>query len=150
LRKLTPGTVYALFGMSLIAIMLCLDTPEFRQETRGGESSLTLRGDSTASTDTNLQAANGLLRSGKLRQAGDQYERYFQPLSTAASNLASILLKQSRTEEAITLSRLATSLRPGDQEFVKTYVAALEQGGQKSEADRVTHREEQLTGFAPN
>jgi Flp pilus assembly protein TadD len=150
LRRMTPGAVYALFGMSLVAIMIYVDAPEFRQETRAGESSLTLRGDANNSTDANLQAANELLRSGKLRPASEEYARYFATLATATNNFALVLLKQSRTEEAITLSRLATSLRPGDDELVKTYAAALEQGGQKAESDRVTHREMQLTGFAPN
>jgi hypothetical protein len=150
LRRLTPGAVYALFGMSLVAIMIYLDTPEFREETREGESSLAMRGDSNTSTDADLRAAEELLRAGKLRPASDKYARYFQTFATATNNFAWVLLKQSRTEEAITLSRLATSLRPGEDEFVKTYAAALEQGGQKEEADRVTHREMQLTGFAPH
>jgi hypothetical protein len=44
LRKLTPGAVFALFGMSIVAIMLYLDTPEFRRETRQDESALVMRG----------------------------------------------------------------------------------------------------------
>ena len=155
LRKLTPGAVFALFGMSLVAIMIYLDTPEFRQETRQNGFSLIMRGDSNTAADSSLHAANELLRSGKLRQAGDNYANYFHTFATAANNFAWVLLQQSRTEEAITLGRLATSLQPGDDEFVNTYATALKQGGQDAEADRVTHREMEIrkassSGVAPN
>jgi len=144
LRKLTPGAVFALFGMSLVAIMLHLDAPEFRQDLRKDGSSLVMRGDLGTSSDINLQAANELLRSGNLRMARERYAKYFQTLATATNNFAWILLQQSRTEEAIALSRLATSLQPGDKGFVNTYTTALERAGQNGEAERVIHREMEL------
>jgi hypothetical protein len=145
LRRLTPGALFALFGMSVVAIMLYRDPPEYRQ----GDSSLVMRGDAKTSSDASLQEANELLRLGKSQQASRKYSDYFEKFSTATNNFAWTLLQQSRTEEALVLSRLAISFKPGDTAFMNTYVTALEQGGQRPEADRVTRRELQLEKAAP-
>jgi hypothetical protein len=149
LRRLTPGALFALFGMSVVTIMLYRDPPEYRQVTRQGDSSLVMRGDAKTSPDASLQEADELLRSGQLQQASRKYADYFEKFSTATNNFAWTLLQQSRTEEALVLSRLALSFKPGDTAFMNTYVTALEQGGQKPEADRVTRRELQLEKASP-
>lgn len=144
LRKMTPGAVFALFGMCMIAIMIYEGTPEYRQETRQGSSTLTMRSAPTPVADASLRAADELLRVGKVQQARQEYENYFQTLATATNNFAWTLLQQSRTDEAVVLSRLATSLSPGEEHFMATYTEALEQAGQKADADKVIQREMKL------
>lgn len=145
LRRLTPGTVFALFGMSLLVVMVHEGIPEYRDQTSPAASTLILRGPQDLSAAA-FKQADELLKKGDLPAARRAYERSLEPLASATNNLAWTLLSGSHTEEAVVLSRFASAVGSENEDYLNTYAAALERTGLHTEAERVTARAKQLVG----
>jgi tetratricopeptide (TPR) repeat protein len=141
--RLAPGSVFALFGMTLLGWMVHDGSPEYQSSTSSAGTSVHLRGEGGEIGDAvsgEFILANRLMGAGRQPEALHAYQKYMSSIAISANNMATLLVDRSRFDEAITLSRLAVALSPEKQEFLDTLVGALARSGQKEEARRVLKR----------
>ncbi len=143
LRNLAPGTMFAAFGMVIIAIMLYEGMPEFRQQQ--GDGSVVLRSDPQASNQrADLSAL--IERAGRLQQANhasaaiEAYEQALDLVAEPANNLAGLYLQTQRTRDALPLALLAAQLRPSRAGILDTLADAYEQTGNHEAALEAARR----------
>ena len=140
LTRLAPGSVFALFGMTLVAVMVKEGAPQYQLTTSAeGGRTVTMRSEEGV-PDGQLARANRLLRDGKREEALKAYQEFTGSFAMSANNMADILSADSRFEEAVTLSRLATALSPQNHEYLDTLLTALAKSGQTDEAKRELKR----------
>jgi len=135
LTRLAPGSVFALFGMAVLGLMVHEGAPQYQASTSPAGTTVTMRGEQDAAADQ-LAQANRLLRIGKRDEALKAYQDFTASFALSANNMADILLDESRLEEAETLSRLATALSPGNHAYLDTLLNTLAKSGHADEARR--------------
>jgi len=143
LHDLAPGSVLAVFGMTLIGVMLYQGMPELKQQANGNE--IVLRSESRQG-----QVSDGLAaltnRAITLQQANnttgaiEAYEEALDLMATPSNNLAGLYLQQNRPREALPLARLAADLRPTQASFLDTLSDALWSNGEHAEAVRASEK----------
>jgi tetratricopeptide (TPR) repeat protein len=152
-RNAAPGTVFALFGAVIIAVMLNQGSPELiigdlRTATKAGElrpsSSIHLKGSAQArmdGIDFLQQLADERLTQGDSETALAVYARLLAmpdlTMAQAAPVLlgaANVYLQQKRPQEALPLARLVVGLDGASADGFVALARALEANGNWSEA----------------
>lgn len=149
LRNMAPGTVLAVFGMTVIGVMVYQGMPELRTRAEQGTQEVVLRGNDNKGTSELVSRTE---RALKLHQAGDTaaateaYEQTLDLLVTPTNNLAGLYLQQNRNTEALALARIAADLRPTLPNVLDTFADALAANGRLDEALAVAERAARLDG----
>lgn len=135
IRNVAPGTMFAAFGMIVVAIMLYEGMPELTQQR--GSDSFVLRSDGSSQTPdlaALTERALKLEQAGNVVAATEVYEEALDRVATPATQLASIYLQQNRNGEALALARLAADLRPYRANVLDTLAVAYERTGNHAAA----------------
>jgi len=137
LRNAAPGTLFALFGASLISVMLVQSSPSVDWQSMKPEQPQTsssnqpaekfqVRGDNQASGSLGGLTSLGqeLEDHGKTADAERAYKKAVMTIAEPINDLASIYASSGRGKEAIGLATLAVQLNPNETRFSKTLAQA--------------------------
>ena len=141
-----PGTAFALFGATLILVMVIQSSPSVSIETlrKAGadgagsqgqgtvEEKISMRGDNTSDALTQLTAlAKEKESRGDAAGAEEAYRKAVTAVAEPMNDLAWLYLQSGRTKEAAGLATLAVQMRPDEPRYVDTLdkVRAASSGG---------------------
>ena len=142
-KNAAPGTCFALFGVIIIGIMFASGSPELTidqigqaadAETKSVTRRVKMRGGEPDAIGALTQQGDQYAKDERIEAAIDSYESALAVVATPMNHLAWLYLGKGRTDEALPLSRLAVTLRPGDAKFLDTLAEILLKKGEKAEA----------------
>lgn len=159
-KNAAPGTLFALFGIIVITLMLGQGNPELvirdLQRVQGGAGNQRERmmrmkgGDPNAPTAAAGEFKNRVATGDKQSQAGDEQgaiAAYARALTLPEVSLghaapvfhkiALLYLKQERSYEALLLARLAVGIDSENAGFLETLAVVLRKRGEHAEACQV-------------
>jgi tetratricopeptide (TPR) repeat protein len=142
MKNLAPGTMFALFGMFLIGVMLYQGMPELKLQK--GKDSIVVRGPDASAPAADLVAltarAADLESAGKIPEATEAYEQALDHVAIPANHLALLYLQSNRNTEALGLARIAADLRPYRADALDALAWAYDRTGDHSTALSVEKR----------
>lgn len=136
-KNAAPGTFFALFGVTLIGLMLFKGAPEFtykmmaegNQNTASGTTStigIKMRGEDTKDTfETLLQKCLDLHGKGESDQAIEICHQALTQSTQAMYYLATIYQDQGKITEAFGFAKTAVILNPHETDYLKTLADIL-------------------------
>lgn len=135
-----PGTVFAMFGVIIIAVMLITGGPEVTLKSFAdrGETTATLRGGEVKELRSFAARALMQLERKESAAAASTADEALQSLAAPLNDLAWVLLKTDPdSQKAEFLSEVAVATDPKNAAFIHTLAEIRYQKGEKREAIRL-------------
>ncbi len=149
LKNAAPGTLFALFGVSIIITMLVNGSPEMVLKTLKSNNATSVsielkglkRGEAiSTATQKGLQYAI----SNDIENAIAAYEEAVGIMATPLNNLAWLYQLQGKQEEALNLSKIAVQISPYNADVWDTLGEIFKKMGQSSEALKIMEKAAKL------
>ncbi len=144
LKNVAPGSSFGIFGVALITVMLIQGNPQFTyemmQKTANTDApavsaKVEMRGaESPDAFNALVEQGMAYEHAGDTSRAADAYHQALAGLAMPMNQLAWIYFRQSKTEKALPLARMAAQIDPENPAIMDTLGEVLAQSGDRAGA----------------
>jgi hypothetical protein len=158
MKNAAPGSCFGMFGVIIISVMLIKSPPELtykmlekpaapgqvagEKHDPGGaktiEHDITVKGGVSGEISELTKRAQEFENKKQTESAIDAYKAALRVMAMPMNNLAFLYFKQSKFDEALSLSRQAAALSPGNANYLDTLAEIL---FAKKDREAITHME---------
>ena len=151
LKNAAPGSVFALFGVIIIAVMFASGSPELtlkmlqeagKAQTDSSHSTiseLTLKSQYNGSIESLIWQGREKYRNGQIESATRDFEQAIEKSSIAINALAWLYLQNGEAKKALPLALVAVSADSNNADYQDTLAKIFEKIGETEKA--LYHRE---------